>query len=73
MLKTIIIFVIWVTIMFILTNFAMELISAASLFQNIMGILLLSGAWVLSVKLVLMFLQKIQKKSNEKWHKLPLK
>ena len=38
MLKTIIIFVIWVTIMFILTNFAMELISAASLFQNIMGI-----------------------------------
>lgn len=66
MLKTIIIFVIWVTIMFILTNFAMELISAASLFQNIMGILLLSGAWVLSVKLVLMFLQKIQKKSNEK-------
>ena len=66
MLKTIIIFVIWVTIMFILTNFAMELISAASLFQNIMGILLLIGAWTLSVKLVLMFLEKIQKKSNEK-------
>lgn len=66
MLKTIIIFVIWVTIMFILTNFAMELISAASLFQNIMGILLLSVTWALSVKLVLMFLQKIQKKSNEK-------
>ena len=66
MLKTIIIFVIWVTIMFILTNFAMELISIASLFQNIMGILLLSVTWALSVKLVLMFLQKIQKKSNEK-------
>ena len=66
MLKTIIIFVIWVTIMFILTNFAMELISAASLFQNIMGILLISLAWTLSIKLVLMFLQKIQKKSNEK-------
>ena len=66
MLKTIIIFVIWVTIMFILTNFAMELISIASLFQNIMGILLISGAWTLSIKLVLMFLQKIQKRSNEK-------
>ena len=66
MLKTIIIFVIWVTIMLILTNFAMELISIASLFQNIMGILLLSVTWTLSIKLVLMFLQKIQKKSNEK-------
>lgn len=66
MLKTIIIFVIWVTIMLVLTNFAMELISIASLFQNIMGILLLSLAWTLSIKLVLMLLQKIQKRSNEK-------
>lgn len=66
MLKTIIIFVIWATVMLILTDFAMELISIASLFQNIMGILLLSVTWALSVKLVLMFLQKIQKKSNEK-------
>ena len=66
MLKTIIIFVIWATIMLIVTDFALELISIASLFQNIMGILLISGAWTLSIKLVLMFLQKIQKKSNEK-------
>ena len=66
MLKTIIIFVIWATVMLILTDFAMELISVASLFQNIMGILLISLAWTLSIKLVLMFLQKIQKKSNEK-------
>ena len=66
MLKTIIIFIIWATVMLIVTDFALELISIASLFQNIMGILLISGAWTLSIKLVLMFLQKIQKKSNEK-------
>lgn len=66
MLKIIIIFIIWATVMLIVTDFALELISIASLFQNIMGILLISGAWTLSIKLVLMFLQKIQKKSNEK-------
>ena len=66
MLKIIIIFIIWATVMLIVTDFALELISIASLFQNIMGILLISLAWTLSIKLVLMLLQKIQKKSNEK-------